>query len=208
VLHTTSDDQSHVVRGSATHAWNRVVIGTSLGRLAAHQTLSIPSWAIGIRPSYSRRNDPSTQRDLNVLKDFVKSSQPWSREGVRLPLRLTCLLWALTSAELAWGIWLMTVLTGDSRCDGRICAVATLGNHQGLLLVCVAVCIAGIAVLAPGTHGLSRCNGRQVAGVAVASAAGGVAMLGIAALIVSAAIGLIVLGAVAVIAVSTFAEPS
>jgi hypothetical protein len=154
-----------------------------------------------------RRPSSSTVRD-NLLHSFVQSSQPWSREGVRLPLRLTCLLWALIPGQLTWAIWLVTVLTGDNRCDGWICAVATLGNHPGVLLACVAICIAGLAVLAPGTRGLSRCDGRQVAGVAVASAAGGVAMLGIAALIVSAAIGLIVLGAIAVIAVSTFAETS
>jgi hypothetical protein len=152
--------------------------------------------------------DPPTRVHRNVLQTFVQSSQPWSREGVRVPLRLTCLLWALIPTELALSIWLVTILTGDSRCNGQICAVATLGNHPGVLLACAAICIAGLAVLIPGTRGLSRCNGRQVAAVALSSAAGGAALVGIAAIIVGAAIGLIVLGAIAAIVVATFAETS
>jgi hypothetical protein len=182
-------------------------IRPSRGRRAAQQTTTI------LAPIIHRNVRPwaSSEINYNSLQAFVENSQPWSREGVPLPRRLTCLLWASIPAELAWGIWLVTVLTGDSHCDGRICAVATLGNHPGILLACAAICIAGLAALVPGTRGLSRCNGRQVAGMAAASTAGGVALLGIASLIVGAVIGLLILAAIVAIALAAllaFADTS
>jgi hypothetical protein len=189
------------------------------GRHAAHQTTTVVIPFISrVAHKVDRRGAPSyqlparqypqawssPQANYNVLHAFVEGSQPWSREAVRLPRRLTFVLWALIPVELSWGIWLVTVITGASRCDGQICAVATLGNHSEVLLAGAAICIAGLAVLVRGTRGLSRCNDRQVAVVAVALAAGGVALLGIAALIVGVAIGLIVLGAIAAVAVAAF----
>jgi hypothetical protein len=49
--------------------------------------------------------------------------------------------------------------------------------------------------LAIPTRGLSRCNGREVAGLTLAATAGGASLLGIAALIIGALVALIILGA-------------
>jgi hypothetical protein len=54
-------------------------------------------------------------------------------------------------------------------------------------------CLALLIALVPTTRGFSKCNGLEVIGLAIASAAGGVALLGIAALVIGAAMALIVL---------------
>jgi hypothetical protein len=129
----------------------------------------------------------------DVLADFVRHSQPWNRQPVMLPRRLPRTLWALVAIDLLWGIWLWTITTGASPCDGPICTVATLNHHAGVLLGCAVVCVAGLLSLAIPTRGLSQCGGREVVGVGIAAGAGGTALLGIAALLVGAVIVLIVL---------------
>ena len=128
----------------------------------------------------------------SIVNDFAQSIQPWSRERVPLPRSLRYALWALIPVELPWAAWLVAIVSGVSPCDGRICTVATL-NHAAVLLACAAICIVGIALLVPFTRGLSECNGREVVGLAIASAAGGVALLGVGALLVAAAIVLVLL---------------
>src|SRR5215208_5552541 len=176
-------------------------IGPSRGRRTAHQTTSVLMPVIdnvraqGHAPGWF---SPSKAND-NVVHAFVQSGETWSRQAVPLPRRLRSALWTLMPVELAWGFWLVTVLTGDAYCDGPICAVATLGNHAAVLLAGALVSFGGLIGLVPFTRGFSQCNGRQVAGVAVAAAAGVVALLGIAALIIGAAIGLIFLAAIVAI---------
>jgi hypothetical protein len=157
-------------------------------------------WADGCAPGWFSR----PRANNGVLQDFVQSSQPSSRRGIPLPRRLRRTLWTLIPVELAWSFWLVIVLIGGASCDGPICAVATLGNHVAVLLACVLVSFGGLIGLVPFTRGFSQCNGRQVAGVAVAAAAGVVALLGIAALIISAAIGLIFLAAIVAIVGAAF----
>ena len=91
------------------------------------------------------------------------------------------------------GHWLVTILTAATPCDGPICTVATLNHHSAALLACGVICLIGLAGLAIPTRGLSLCNGREVIGVAIAVAAGGAALLGLAALLIGAAIVLIIL---------------
>jgi hypothetical protein len=131
----------------------------------------------------------------DVLSDFVRRSQPWSRQQVRLPQRLRRTLWVLIPIDLIWGIWLWTITTGASPCNGPICTVATLNHHAAVLLGCAIICVAGLVGLAAGTRGLSHCGGREVVGVGFAAGAGGAALLGIAALLVGALIALIILAA-------------
>ena len=129
------------------------------------------------------------------LSDFVRRSQPWSRQRVPLSRRLRRTLWVLIPIDLIWGIWLWIITIGASPCDGLICTVATLDHHAELLLVLVALCLAGLIGLAPTTRGLSQGNDREVLGLGGAAAAGGAALLGIAALLVGAVIVLIVFAA-------------
>jgi hypothetical protein len=128
-----------------------------------------------------------------VLSDFLRRSQPWNRQPVPLPRRLRRTLWALVPIELVWGIWLWTITTGASPCDGPLCTVATLNHHAAVLLGCAIVSAAGLLALAAATRGLSQCGDREVVGVGIAAGAGGAALLGIAALLVGAAIALIIL---------------
>jgi hypothetical protein len=181
-------------------------IGPFRGRHAAQQTTSILIPVIANVRAHAHAPGwfSPPEANPNVVHAFVESSQPCSRQAVRLPIRLRWALWILMPVELAWGIWLVTVLTGDTTCDGPICVVATLGNHAAVLLACVLVCIGGLIGLVPFTRGFSQCDGRHVAGVAVASVAGVAALLGLAALIIGAAIGLIVLAAILVIVTSAF----
>jgi hypothetical protein len=125
-----------------------------------------------------------------VLQDYLQTSQPWSRERERVPLpgRLRGTLWALIPVEFLWAIWLATILTGARPCGGPFCSVATLGHHPALLLACVVISVTTLAALLPFTRGLSRCNERELIGIAAASAAGGIALLGIAALLTGVAI--------------------
>jgi hypothetical protein len=94
--------------------------------------------------------------------------------------------------ELFWVIWLATIVTGATACRGPICTVITLDHHAAALLACGVFSVAGLIGLMPTTRGFSRCNGVEVIGLAIALAAGGAALLGIAALIVGAVILLIV----------------
>jgi hypothetical protein len=128
-----------------------------------------------------------------LLQDFVRDSQPWRRERVMTPRRLRWALLALILVELFWAIWLATIVTGATSCRGPICRVATLHHHAAALLACGVFCVAGLAGLIPTTRGFSKCNGREVVGLAMASAAGSSSLLGIAALIIAAFIVLIVL---------------
>jgi hypothetical protein len=151
----------------------------------------------GRRPKRPARDDRSalwsqTGSD-DVLSDFVKSSQPWIGERVPVPRRLRWVLWALIPVELFWVIWLATIVSGGSPCDGLICMVITLNHHAAALLACGVFSIAGLTGLIPTTQGYARCNGIEIVGLAVASAAGSVALLGIGALLIAAAIVLILL---------------
>jgi hypothetical protein len=99
----------------------------------------------------------------------------------------------LIAVELFWVIWLATIVSGTASCRGAICRVVTLGHNAAALLACGVFCVTVLTVLVPFTRGLARCNGWQIVGAAAASAAGGVALLGIAALMFGAVIGLIAL---------------
>jgi hypothetical protein len=138
------------------------------------------------------RADRSLSHD-DVLSNFLEGVQPWSRERVPIPRRLRWALWALVPVELFWAIWLATIVTGATACRGPICRVITLDHHAAALLACGVFSVAVLVGLIPTTHGFSQCNGPEVAGLAIASAAGGASLLGIAALIIGALILLIVL---------------
>jgi hypothetical protein len=172
-----------------------MVVGPFRGRHTAHESTSIliPVVANVRAHAHAPGWFSPPRANQNVVHAFVQSSQPWSRQAVSVPRRLRWALWTLLPLELGWGIWLVTVLTGDTSCDKTICAVMTLGDHVAVLLACAVVCVGGLIALVPFTRGFSQCNSRQVAGVAVASVLGVVALLGIAALIIGAVIGLIVL---------------
>jgi hypothetical protein len=146
-------------------------------------------------PAREAGDHPRAIAATDVLSEFVRRSQPWSRQRVPLPPRLRRTLWVLVAIDLLWGIWLWTITTGASPCDGPICTVATLNHHDAVLLGCAVVCVAGLLGLAVATRGLSQCGGLEVAGVGIAAGAGGTALLGIAALLVGAAIVLIILAA-------------
>jgi hypothetical protein len=129
-----------------------------------------------------------------VLTDFIESSsQPWSRERVAVPRRLQWALFTLVPVQLFWAIWLATIVTGATACRGPICTVTTLDHHAAALLACGVFSLAGLVGLIPTTRGFSRCNGPEVTGLAIATAAGGALLLGIAALITGALILLIIL---------------
>ena len=129
----------------------------------------------------------------SALKDFLQASRPWSREQVSVPRRLQQMLWLLTPVELFWAVWLATIVTGSTSCRGPICTVATLDHHAAALLACGVFSVAGLAGLIPTTRGFSRCNGPEVIGLAIATAASGASLLGIAALTICALILLIIL---------------
>jgi hypothetical protein len=149
----------------------------------------------------NRRGDPVSStvklrahRSLShVLSNFVEGVQPWSRERVPIPRRLRCELWASVPVELFWAVWLATIVTGSTACRGWICTVITLDHHAAALLACGVFCICGLVGLVFTTRGFSRCNGIEVTGLAIAVAAGGASLLGIAALIIGALILLIIL---------------
>jgi hypothetical protein len=128
-----------------------------------------------------------------ALSNFISISKPWSRERVSLPRSIRGTVWALFPMELFWVIWLATIVTGATSCRKLICTVATLDHHAAELLVCGVFCVAVLAGLIPSTRGFSKCNGIEVIGLAIALAAGAVALLGIAALMIAAVIALIVL---------------
>jgi hypothetical protein len=135
----------------------------------------------------------SSMTSSTVLTDFIETSQPWSRERVAVPPRLRWALFALIPVELFWAVWLATIVTGSTACRGPICTVATLDHHAAALLACGVFSVAGLAGLIPTTRGFSRCNGPEVIGLAIATAASGASLLGIAALMTGALILLIIL---------------
>jgi hypothetical protein len=136
---------------------------------------------------------PSDALASSVLVGFLDNSQPWSWERVPIPSRLRWALWALVPVELFWAIWLATIVTGSTACRGPICTVTTLDHHAAALLACGVLSVAGLAGLIPTTRGFSRCNSPEVIGLAIATAASGASLLGVAALMTSALILLIIL---------------
>jgi hypothetical protein len=152
----------------------------------------------GVSPSETSAQTGSTpfsspRASTTVLADFVASSRPWSQERVPMPRRLRLALWALLPVQLFWAVWLATIVTGSTACRGPICTVVTLDHHAAALLACGVLCVAGLVGLIPTTRGFSRCNGPEVLGLAVATAASGASLLGIAALMTGALIVLIIL---------------
>jgi hypothetical protein len=101
-------------------------------------------------------------------------------------------LWCLVPVQLFWAIWLATIVTGSTACRGPICTVITLDHHAAALLACGAFSVAGLVGLMPTTRGFSRCNDVEVFGLAIALAAGGAALFGIAALLIGALILLLI----------------
>jgi hypothetical protein len=146
-------------------------------------------------PAREVGNQPRIIAATDVLLDFVRRSQPWSRRRVPLPQRLRRALWILIPIDLIWSIWLWTITTGASPCDGPICTVATLNHHSALLLGCAIICVAGLLALSAVTRGLSECGGREIVGVGIAAGIGIAALLGITALLVGALVVLIILAA-------------
>ena len=142
--------------------------------------------------SVDTRRLRSATRRSSALGEFLGSSEPWSRERVPVPGRLRWALWALVPVELFWAIWLATIVTGATACRGPICTVTTLDHHAAALLACGVFSVAGLAGLIPTTRGFSRCNGPEVIGLAIATAASGASLLGIAALMTGALILLII----------------
>ena len=71
--------------------------------------------------------------------------------------------------------------------------VVTLDHHAAALLACGVFSVASLAALIPTTRGFSRCNGPEVIGLAIATAASGASLLGIAALMTGVLILLIIL---------------
>ncbi len=124
----------------------------------------------------------------NLLHDFLGTTRPWSQERVSLPRRLTAVLWVLISLQLVWDAVLVTLVRGDMPCRGPICTIGTLNHHAAALLACGVFCVIGLVGLIPTTHGLSKGNGIEVSGLTLASAAGGVSLLGIATLVIAAVI--------------------
>jgi hypothetical protein len=96
---------------------------------------------------------------------------------------------------LLWALLLITIVTGETRCSDLICSVATFDSHATVLLVFAAVCLMGLVAVAITTRGLSHGNGREMAGLGAAIAAGGAALTGIVALTVGAAIILMIFAA-------------
>ena len=131
-----------------------------------------------------------TKVDMAFCTTSCRAVQPWSRERVPLPRQLRRALWITIPVELFWAIWLATIVTGATSCDGPICTVATLNHHAAALLACGVFSIAGLAGLVPTTRGFARCNGIEVIGLAIVSAAGGAALLGVAALVIGALVAL------------------
>jgi hypothetical protein len=158
----------------------------------AYQNPGGVTWLVGLRRDDAEKLAYS-RASSDVLSDFVESSKSWSGERVPVPRRLRWSLWALVPVELFWAIWLATVVTGATACRGPICTVTTLDHHAAALLACGVFSVAGLAGLIPTTRGFSRCNGIEVIGLAIATAAGGASLLGIAALIIGALILLIIL---------------
>jgi hypothetical protein len=146
---------------------------------------------------------PLVIANVNVIKDFVQPTETWSRERVPIPRRLRWALWTLVPVELFWAIWLATIVTGATACRGPICTVITLDHHAAALLACGVFCVAGLAGLIPTTRGFSRCNDLEVIGLAIATAAGGASLLGVAALITGALILLIILATFVLASVAT-----
>jgi len=138
------------------------------------------------------RYDHRQPSSSGVVSEFIERSMPWSRARIPMPGRLRWALWALILVEFAWGIWLATIVSGGSPCQGSICMVATLRHHAAALLACGVFCIAGLLGLIPTTRGFSKCNGTEVIGLALTSAAGGASLLGVAAVMIGALIILIV----------------
>jgi hypothetical protein len=147
----------------------------------------------GGRELDSRQRSSSPDLNSVLLMEFVDRSQSWSRERVPVPRRLRWALWALVPVELFWAVWLATIVTGSTACRGPICTVITLDHHAAALLACGVFGVAGLVGLIPTTRGFSRCNGPEVIGLAIATAASGASLLGIAALMTGALILLIIL---------------
>jgi hypothetical protein len=147
------------------------------------------SEAAGVR-SLGISSDPLADY---VLVEFLDNSHPWSRQRVPVPRRLRLALWAFVPVELFWAIWLATIVTGATACRGPICTVTTLDHHAAALLACGVFSVAGLVGLIPTTRGFSRCNGPEVIGLAIATAASGASLLGIAALMTGVLILLIIL---------------
>jgi hypothetical protein len=166
-----------------------------LKELAAHEVQRTVRPRI---PASAQPNDANqesyTTGSSTVLSDFIESSQLWNRERAQLPRRLRWALWTLVPLEFFWVIWLVTIITGATSCGGLICTVVTLDHHAAALLACGVFCVADLVGLIPTTRGFSKCNGLEVIGLAIASAAGGASLLGIAALIVGALIAFFLLG--------------
>jgi hypothetical protein len=168
-----------------------------LARFIRHDGLSGVSHVIPDLPAAFKISDvhrPSSPRVENgVLDNFIQRSWSWGREQVLLPRRLRGTLWALIPVQILWAIWLTKILTEARPCGGPICRVATLGHHPALLLACAVISVTGLVGLIPFTRGLSRSNDRELVGIAAASAAGGIALLGIAALLTGVVIALLLL---------------
>jgi hypothetical protein len=161
--------------------------------LAAHSGILILITTSNHPSEQSQRGNDGLSQPGEILRDFIKSSQPWSREGIPLPRRLRFTLVSMIPLELLWGIWLMSIVSGATPCDGPIYTVATLNQHATALLACDVFSFVGLTALVPITRGFAKCNDIEIVGLTIASAAGGVALLGITALLIAAAIVLILL---------------
>ena len=79
----------------------------------------------------------------NLLAEFVKSSQPWSRERVRSPAASRA-LWALYQSSCSGPSGWRPSSPAPPACRGPICTVITLDHHAAALLACGVLSVAGL----------------------------------------------------------------
>jgi len=135
---------------------------------------------------------PEARADEDPLLALLREAEPWAHQRVAIPDLTRQVLLTLTPLMLAWAIVLASILTGNTDCQGRLCAAATLHNPPPLL-VAATVAVVLLVVIGIRTRGFAAADRREAGGLTVAAAASLVALLGVAAVISLAAAVLAVL---------------
>jgi hypothetical protein len=132
-------------------------------------------------PAISSLPTSTRIREPDAVGTLASTTRSWVRQPQGLPTRVTVALWIVLVGAGAVAGWLVAVRAGVATCSGRVCAIATLG-HPDLLLVLAAICVVNLLTLAPFTRGLTRAGGPELVAMTAAGTAGVGSLLGLVAL--------------------------
>ncbi|GLY19265.1 hypothetical protein LWF15_04730 [Kineosporia rhizophila] len=143
----------------------------------------------------------------DALGDFLNSTRTWESCPIPLPRRVRRFLLLLAPLSAGAAAVSLGAHGGRFPCQSLLCTTTTLGHNEFFVLVLSLLYLAGLAVLAGTSRGLTEVNTPQLAAIGVLAVTGTVATSGVLAAMLTASallLSLACLFALFLVAIASF----